>query len=213
MKNKFLQIIKKNYTLIPIDVGDMAVLKAKGMKFTVEAYQAEGLGHISVMQAKGFWGLMKMDTLIINPYERELPLYSYDRIYAAGKDILIVELYDTLSGDYSEDALIEIKKQYGDLAERYPGEHWYDDIKLQSSISKNGKKTQSHRFDELTLRHFEAWLADSREVKNRAVKQQKTSFYVEGLLKNGGPSTDVFKKELGHESTEILFRKFLFGIS
>ena len=33
-----------------------------------------------------------------------------------------------------------------------------------------------------------------------------------GLLKNGGPSTDVFKKELGEEKTEQLFRKFLFGI-
>ena len=206
-------MIKKDFTLIPVDVGDMAVIKAKGMKFTVEAYRAEGLGHISVMQANGFFGLMKMDTLIINPYDRELPLYSYDRIYAAGNDTLIVELYDTLSGDYSQDVLIKVKEQYIDIAERYPGEHWYDDIKLHSSISKKSKKTQSNRLDELAMQHFEAWMADSTEVKNRAVKQQKTLFYVEGLLKNGGPSTDIFKKELGHESTEILFRKILFGTS
>lgn len=212
MKNKLLQIIEKKFPITPVDVGDMATLKVKGMKFTVEAYWAEGLGHISVMQAKGFFGLMKMDTLIVNPYDRELPLYSYDRIYAAGNDTLIVELYDTLSGDYSQDALLAVKGQYTDLAERDPGEHWYDNIKLHSSISKKGKKAQRNRFDELTLRHFEVWLEDSKEAKNRAMKQQKTAFYVEGLLQNGGPSTDVFKKEFGDEATATLFRKILFGI-
>ena len=38
-------------------------------------------------------------------------------------------------------------------------------------------------------------------------KQQKAL----SLLKNGGPSTDVFKKGIGHEKTAELFRKVLFG--
>ena len=32
-----------------------------------------------------------------------------------------------------------------------------------------------------------------------------------GLLKNGGPSTDVFLKALGQEKTEWVFRSALFG--
>ncbi len=67
MTNKLLNIIKSKYPLTELDVGGFATLKANGMKFTVEAYKAEGLGHVSVMKAKGFFGLMKMDTLIINP--------------------------------------------------------------------------------------------------------------------------------------------------
>ena len=96
MTNKILDLIKAKYPLSPIDAGDMSTLKASGMKFFVEAYKAEGLGHVSVMRAKGFFGLMKMDTLIINPTEIDLPLYSYDRILAMGNDTLIVELYDTI---------------------------------------------------------------------------------------------------------------------
>ena len=42
-------------------------------------------------------------------------------------------------------------------------------------------------------------------------KREKASVYVEGLLKNGGPSTDVFKKGLGEEKTAELFRKVLFA--
>ena len=42
-------------------------------------------------------------------------------------------------------------------------------------------------------------------------KKDKASVYVEGLLTNGGPSTDVFKKGLGLDKTAVLFRNILFG--
>lgn len=48
------------------------------------------------MRAKGFFGLLKMDTLVILPADRDRPLCSYDCIYAAVNDTLIVELYDAL---------------------------------------------------------------------------------------------------------------------
>lgn len=213
MTNKILDLIKAKYPLSPIDAGDMATLKASGMKFFVEAYKADGLGHVSVMRAKGFFGLMKMDTLIINPTEIDLPLYSYDRILAMGNDTLIVELYDTIVGDYSEDGMISVKEKFASLPERDPGEHWYDSIKLPSSISKKGKKI-SAEFDEMTLEHFEAYLASSSSpVEDGESKKDMAAVYVNGLLEKGGPSTDVFKKELGVEKTTKLFREILFGIA
>ena len=42
-------------------------MKVSGMTFDIAAYKVEGLGHVSVMIASGFFGLMKMDTLIITP--------------------------------------------------------------------------------------------------------------------------------------------------
>ena len=42
-------------------------------------------------------------------------------------------------------------------------------------------------------------------------KRQKTENYVSGLIKNGGPSTDVFKKKFGAEKTAELFEKVLFA--
>ena len=42
-------------------------------------------------------------------------------------------------------------------------------------------------------------------------KKEKSSIYVEGLLANGGPSTDIFKKGIGEEKTGELFRNILFG--
>ena len=212
MTDKILSRLQQKYSLTAIDEGEFAKLKANGMTFTVRAFHAEGLGHVSVMRAKGFFGLMKMDTLIINPTEIDLPLYSYDRIFAMGNDTLIVELYDTLVGPFDASSLTDAKNAFSDLAERDPGVHWYDSIKLPESISKKGKKTHTPRMDQLTLAHFDAYLAGpAATVADRAAKQAKASYYVNGLLSRGGPSTDVFKKALGEEKTAKLFREILFG--
>ena len=212
MTEKILEKLSERYTLRELDAGDFASLRAAGMKFTVKAYFAEGLGQVSVMRAKGFFGLMRMDTLIINPSLRDLPLYSYDRIFAMGNDTLIVELYDTLAGDFDESAL-ESAKSTSDVAERDPGAHWYDSIKLKSSISKKGKRDATPSLDGLTLAHLDAYLSSGDDADfDEAKKAEKAKFYVDGLLSRGGPSTDVFKKTLGEEKTKKLFYEVLFGI-
>lgn len=213
MTDKLLSVIESKYSLLELDAGEFATLKANGMNFTVKAYYAEGLGHVSVMKAKGFFGLMRMDTLMVVPKEKDLPLYSYDRIFAMGNDTLIVELYDTLIEKLDLSALDTVKSKFAHLSERDPGEHWYDSIKLSQSISKKGKKTQSGDLDKLTIEHFYAYLnADASVVSDLAQKNLLSARYVNGLLAEGGPSTDVFKKSLGIEKTEKLFKKALFGI-
>lgn len=213
MTDKLLDIIKSEYTLSDIDVGEFSSIKANGMKFDIRAYYAKGLGHVSVMKASGFFGLMKMDTLIINPKEKDLPLYSYDRIFAMGNDTLIVELYDTMAGELDVKMMNDVKEEYSHLAERDPGKHWYDDIKLDVSISKKGKKKDREEFDSFTIKHFEAYL-DSLVANggNLSSKLEKSAYYVNGLLEKGGPSTDVFKKFLGIDKTAKLFHEILFGI-
>ena len=212
MTEKLLALLKEAYPLRPCDAGEFAKLKANGMGFTVETYEAEGLGHVSVMRAKGFFGLMKMDTLIVNPTERDLPLYSYDRILAMGNDTLIAELYDTTVGGFAAPEMDELLRRSAVLPDRDPGTHWYDGIRLPQSISKKGKKDRTAAFDRLAEDHFAAWLgARCRPLTDKDAKRAKTAAYVEGLLTHGGPSTDVFKKNLGQEKTEQLFRKVLFG--
>lgn len=212
MTDLLLNKIKAVYPLTALDAGEFATLKASGMTFTVSAYRAEGLGHVSVMRAKGFLGLMKMDTLMIVPDKRDLPLYSYDRIYAMGNDTLIVELYDTLTGTPDLSALDCVTASFSHLPDRDPGEHWYDDIKLPQSISKKGKKAHTAELDAMTAAHFDAYLnAPSANVTDIEKKRELSARYVNGLLERGGPSTDVFKKTLGIDATEKLFKNVLFG--
>lgn len=214
MLNKMLEIIDNSFPLEEMDVKEYARLKAKGMKFSIKAYKAKGLGHVSVMTAKGFFGLMNMDTLIINATEKDLPLYSYDRVFAMGNDTLIVELYDTVINPSEFEDIDKVNDKYSNIPKHDLGKHWYDSIKLEESVSAKGKvKTDKEMFDKYALEHFQAYIntVNGGADIDSKLKKEKASVYVEGLLKNGGPSTDVFKKALGNEATGELFRNYLFG--
>ena len=54
MTEQLLNGIRKRFPLTEKPVGEFATLKANGMTFTIKAYDAKGLGHVSVMTAKGF---------------------------------------------------------------------------------------------------------------------------------------------------------------
>lgn len=216
MTDRILNFIKKGYALKEKDVSEFKTFKVKGMTFVCEAYNAEGLGHVSVMRAKGFFGLMKMDTVVIAPIEKDLPLLSYDRIYAMGNDTLVLELYDTM-GEKKADlsAIAAVNKSFAHLPDRFAEaeeeEHWYDSIRLPETHSKKGKKGNSAAFDDYTLAYIEAYLATDAEPCEAKEKISRTESYATGLIVNGGPATDVFKKEFGEEKTGNIIRKVLFG--
>ena len=216
MTNKILELIKKNHALTQKSVGNFKTFKAKGMTFVCEAYDAEGLGHVSVMRAKGFFGLMQMDTLVIAPVNKDMPLLSYDRIYAMGNDTLIVELYDTMSEKKVDlSSIVSVKDKFARLPERFAeGEepkHWYDDIRLSETTSKKGKKGNSADFDAYALEYISAFLALDGDSCDATEKIARTEVYATGLITQGGPATDVFKQEFGEEKTGEIIRKVLFG--
>ena len=213
MIKKMLRTLGKDCPLIERDVGEYAHQKIKGMTFLIRCFQAEGFGSVSAMTASGFFGLMKMDTLIITPTEVDMPLFSYDRVHAMGNDTLIFELYDTLLGETDLSALDAVKESASALPEHDLGTHWYDSIKLKQSLSKKGKKAHTAAFDAVAMSYLDAYLYAAKAAApcEAAAKREKASVYVEGLLTHGGPSTDVFKKDIGNEKTVDLFRRFLFS--
>lgn len=214
MVEKIIEEIAKRYSLTEKKTGEFARFKASGMNFSCVAYDAAGLGHLSVMTAKGFFGLMKMDTLMICPEEKDLPLLSYDRIYAMGNDTLILELYDTCMHSVDLSLVEEVKDKYAYLPDRKVTggvkEYWYDDIRFSQSVAKKGKK--KHNFDVFVAEYLQAYLQMKVPNCERTEKRKKTTAYAEGLLSHGGAATDVLKKELGEEKTKKLFYDVFFGI-
>jgi len=213
MISKMLDAIGSYFPMTELDCGEYAKQKISGMNFTIRHFHADGLGSVSSMVASGFFGLMKMDTLIITPTHKDMPLFSYDRVHAMGNDTLIFELYDTQLADADLTALQAVKDSAASLPEHDLGAHWYDSIKLPVSLSKKGKKTHTAAFDNCTLAYLDAFLTLAKDANccEAAPKREKASVYVEGLLTHGGPSTDVFKKGIGDEKTAELFRKILFA--
>lgn len=213
MIQRMLDVIAKSFPLTELPCGEYEKMRVSGMTFRIRRFHAEGLGPVSVMVASGFFGLMKMDTLIITPTEKDMPLFSYDRVHAMGNDTLIFELYDTLLGETDLSALEEVRQNAAYLPDHDLGEHWYDSIKLPVSLAKKGKKADTPGFDATVMHYLAKFLktAASAPACEAEPKRKKASVYVEGLLKHGGPSTDVFKKGIGSEKTADLFRRILFA--
>lgn len=211
MISKLLNAISDKYPLTEKGASGFDGIKVKGMKFAINSYEAKGLGHVSTMCAKGFFGLMKMDTLIITPKDKDLPLFSYDRIKAMGNDKLYVEFYDTCIEKPELKAIDDLLSKYSDVPKAEAKKQWYDDIKLSLTTTFVGKKKDSDAFDKMALEFMNAFVCiDAKDVTDHETKEKKTSVYVDGLLNNGGPATDVFLNAMGKEKTTELFKKVLF---
>lgn len=213
MLNKMLASIEKAFPLTQLDPGEFGQLKINGMHFHIRCFYAEGLGHVSAMEAVGFFGLMKMDTLVVNPFEKDMPLFSHDRIRAMGKDSLYLELYNTMLETTDLSPLDQVVQAYRALPAFDPGAHWYDPIKLPQSLFKRGKKLHSAAFTAASQDFLDCYLQICRSAPacDSSAKREKAAAYSEGLLANGGPAADVFIKRFGKETTGKFFRNIFFG--
>lgn len=213
MIQKMLQILEETYPMIAADPGEYGKMKVSGMTFRIRSFEAQGLGHVSAMEASGFFGLMKMDTLIITPTQVDLPLFAYDRAKAMGKDTLFLELYDTITGNTELSALEKVSQMAAGYPEHRPESNWYDHLLLPQSVFKKGKKADGAAFDGFAEEFLRQLLSvgATAEGCDPQQKRQRAGEYVEGLLTHGGPATNVFKKAIGQEKTAFLFRKILFG--
>lgn len=209
--NALLDRLTASLPLTSIDCGEFSSFRVNGLRFSVEAFHAEGFGHVSLMRAKGFFGLVRMDTLIATPSAKDLPLLSYDRMQLFGKDMLLLELYDTAIVPFDDAPFQSVAETLSDIADYEAPPRWYDSLRLAGSIGKVGKKMHRARFDAAALAFAETYRnAEAPDTADKDAKRIKTEAYSEGLLQNGGASTDLFVKKLGAEKTARLFCTLLF---
>lgn len=214
MIEQLLKVVGEVFPLHETQVGEFSRMKVAGLNYTVRRFEVEGLGILSLMQAKGFFGLMKMDIFMIIPFQRDQPFLSCDRIQALGKDTCLFEVYDTPADEtHHQDLspLDAVKETYAHLPAMKSGTYWYENIRLPQSVYKKGRGI-TPQLDEMSIAYVKAYLASTKTapVCDVNAKREKTLAYVDGLLTHGGPATDIFVKEIGREKTEELFKTVLF---
>lgn len=213
MTNKMMNMIADFFPVEERNAGEFQNMKVSLFNFSVHSFEAKGLGNVSVMTGKALFGLMKMDTVVVNPFDKDAPLFSYDRIYAMGNDTAFLELFDTrLNRVQFTDRFEKLMEDYKDFPERPASANWYDDIIL-CAFCKKSKKSDSPKFDTMVKRFLEEYLdlCKISEGCDRKEKIKASRKYTEGLLSEGGPSTNQFIKAKGKEFTGKLFREYLFG--
>jgi len=224
-KNKLsellIKIISEQYQLIPEDSGEFSKFKCGMLNVTVNSYNAPEFGHISVLNGSALFGIMKMETIILNAIEKDSPLLSFDYIKIPGHCTLLLELYDTvIDKNTNFNSVLKkfnlIKSKIKDLPDYKLGNHWYDYMKFSESIAKRTKKSYSMQLYKTAEEYFSEYIKFTKNIKEcskKDEKKKKTFEYVDGLLTKGGPTTNAFKKKLGDSKTRLLFENVLFGLN
>ncbi len=216
MMNQLLEIINAYYDLIELDTNTYKDAELNGIPLIIKTYDAVNFGSVSILSSNS--NVMNLDTLILNPFSKDMPLFSYDRIKAFQTDTLFIELYDTLLDKSINKVVNEelniIKKKYQEISELEHKDNWYDSIRLDASTSKKVGIDQSNLFNDLTKEYLKGYLSISKNLDscNEELKKAKAKEYTDGLLENGGPSTDAFIKAKGKKYTEKLYREVLFRV-
>ncbi len=215
MNNKLLKMIDELFPLKEKEAGEFSNIDMGFMSFKVNCYQAQGLGHVCLMQANSVNAVMQMDSLIINPLERDMALISYDRIKAMGKDTLIFEIEKTMLGDASNinNSLNEVLNKYNDLENVEDKDDWCASMRYEASIKKVVAEKDAKRLDQLEMEYLTVVLSLAQQVEICDIEQKRmiASAYSDGLLQHGGLSTDQFIKVKGKEYTKRFFKEVFFG--
>ena len=214
-----LDALKKNFTVTPVDVGEYENLTIYGiMKFDVEQYHIEGIGNLSIMRMN--MGLMQMSTIVITPFDKNLPLLSADYMYILSNRKAYLEFYDVVEEkDDSYNKLMNDLKaviaKYNHLEDFEAKSAWYDHL-LTADSYKSCTAEHDADIEKLLLESLDVYMTQAKALpsltdEEKATKLAITLDYTNGLVEQGGVSTDVFKKELGEEATKKFFAKVFFG--
>ena len=202
---------ESHFRLTKKDIGSYKEIKGRGMRFRTTVYDAEEIGRLCLMEMKAAAGLMRMETGVFSPVGLDGPIFSFDYIKAFGKETLIAELYDTTLSHPSFAELEEVKKRYAYLPAHDPGEHWFDSMRLPVSDFKRGRKITedvTKMMTEYSDGYFR--LLDTCAPCDPEEKKECNAVFVNGLLQNGGPAVDTFKKMIGNEKTEEFLKNCMF---
>lgn len=216
MNEKILTKLKEAYEIEEHDIGGDAHLSGKGMKYQLHTYHIKGLGHLCTMKMSAMLGIMKMETAVIAAEEKDVPMMNIDFIEVMGRRTQLVEFYDNQLNplpEKAQDAYMKIKNSTPELQDYQSGEHWYDSILYPFSYGKV-KKGDPAVFDKVCMEYLEEYIRQAKEAPDcdPTAKKARTEAFAQGLLDNGGPAVNTFKKQFGDETTARIVRRHMYGV-
>ena len=217
LRDSVLAALERNHELKQEDLGSDARLSARGMTFETESWEIAGVGHLCVMRMRAFFGLMRMETVVIAPTEVDVPLFNLDWVKAFGAETQIAELYDTQLQPWPNEcheAFEFARAQYADLPDAPAGDpRWYDDILYHCSFHKKGKgmaeRMSRAAQDYLTI--YTELLA-AAPACDSAAKEAKVRAFAERLFAEGGPAVDQVTKLFGEQTARRLILQHMYGV-
>ncbi len=213
LKEYMLEKLEKEYRLEKRDLGDYAKISRFVVKFANEAWRVEGIGNLFAMDMGAMFGLMKMETLVLCPEEKDLSFLSCDAIHASGNDTVIMEMDSSALHEEDLSVFEPLKEKYAYLEDYQAEPRWYDSFHLSSTICKKGKK-QTADLEAFGREYIDTYLQALKDAPScdAEAKRQATAEYAQRLIREGGVAVDGMTKMIGANRTEKLVAEYMFHI-
>lgn len=214
--------MKEHYELKEIEVEELFKhLHIQSMDYEVRQFEVVGVGNLLIMECLDSEAL-QMDSFVLTPYFKRLPLYSTDYMYIKERRSFLNEIYNLVdkSDEVYEkyiDKFREHDKKYEALPNMKVKECWYDDIR-PVCIAKDTKPENDDEILEIFFGMLRTFIEMEKESavlseEEYGKKWEAVQNYTDGLVDNGGVSTDLFKAVIGPEKTKEFFNSVFFGPS
>ncbi len=215
MINQFLAKIKESYECSSVDVGDFKDVHVEGAKIHIEAYDAQGLGRVALIEVWGFLKLWRMQSMIIHPLEKDAPIYYYHRHNRKGRDIYKAEVLNTLVDDREIDVFTPVLEKYMSIENLNDKENWYDEIKMSGCVLKTVPKKEKEKLDAVAREHFDTYLKLCQDSPKCGKTRRKASAqeFVDGLVEWSGLAIlQLFRSYYEKAVAKALCLEILFGM-
>ncbi|MBQ8518814.1 MAG: hypothetical protein IJ455_04295 [Agathobacter sp.] len=215
MIQRMVEEIKSKYACKTQDVGVFEKVVIDGATFRMCAYNMKGLGRVATVQMKRLVGFWDMQSLIITPFEKDMPIYYYNRHREKGKYIYRVEVFDTQFEPIETSTMEAVVEKYKELPDDPQNERWYDEYKLPVCAVKKVEKKRKEDLSPMIWEHFCAYmdlLEKAPECKPVEKKKKVNVFVNELCEKSGIAIIEIFIANYGTKITEKLANEVLFGL-
>lgn len=215
MIQRMMTEITNKYVCKTKDAGVFANIVIDGAKFKICAYDVEKIGHVTTVEMKRWIGFWEMQSLIITPYEKDMPIYYYNRHREKGHFIYRVEVFDTQFEPIEVSTMAEVVEKYSSLPDDPQNERWYDEYKLPVCAVKKVEKKRKEELSPMIWEHFSAYmdlLERAPECKPIEMKKKVNVFVKELCEKSGIAIVEIFIANYGEKITEKFANEVLFGL-
>lgn len=217
--NRGMDLVSSNYDIEKVETGEFTNLIIQGIDYNIEQYKIKDVGNLLVMESKDS-SKLQMVSFVITPYYKALPLFSTDYIYMNEKRSFLIEYYDLVE---KKDELYlnymnrfaSLKAEHSELEDMTLKECWYDSLKPVCT-AKNTDRSKDLEISSMFIDNLKLFIEMEKNSKllteeERKSKWKITQDYTDGLVDNGGVSTNVFKAIMGPDGTKEFFNKVFFG--
>lgn len=214
MIQKMMEEIQSKYNCKSVNTGVFGKVMIEGAKFKIAAFEVKGVGRVSTVEMKRLIGLWEMQSLIITPYEKDMPIYYYNRHREKGNYVCRVEVFDTQLNEIVVSDFTDVEKKYDTLQDQEQSERWYDDMKLYGAV-KRVEKSKKEELTPFIFQHFQTYmnmLENAQSCKSIQKKKRITSFVDLLCEKSGIAVIEIFLANYGQKVTEKLAKEVLFGL-